>query len=100
MEYLVEAHDGDRFEVSALAQPGTEQRVPELLLRGSHRLEREPFPRLGDEVPVNTLVICESEGRLGALFRFQRVKKVRGGGGHLPARSANRPGCEQNKKWR
>ena len=89
LQNLVQAHDGGRLDVAALAETGGKQGVGELLLFGSHVAERKTLARFRDEMPVEPLVILKLESRLRALVGVQRCQeslgRVRHDGGGVDA---------------
>src|SRR5260370_958740 len=73
-QYVLKAHDGDGLDVASLAQTGAEQGVRQLRLVGRHLPQGQPLSRLGDEVPVEALVVIELVSGLVALFGCQRAQ--------------------------
>ena len=69
LEHVFQAHDRDSFDVALLAQPGAQQRMRQRALRGRHIEQRQAFALTRDEVPVQTLLVLEREGRLDVLLR-------------------------------
>src|SRR6188474_2610301 len=61
---LFEAHDGRGFDIPALAQAAAEQCLGEQALGGSHFAERKSLARLGNEMPVEPLIVLEFVNRL------------------------------------
>src|SRR6476620_848882 len=74
----LEIHDGRGREVSALAQPGLQQRVGQLPLSFVHLVDRQAVSgeRLSrDEVPVSAFVGIERKYSLLALLSREAVQK-------------------------
>src|SRR6185369_13898096 len=82
LQHVLQAHDGDGFDVADLAQPGRQQRTRQIPLAGAHFAQRQPLSLLGDEVPVHALVVAEPEGCLSPLLRAERSEEAVGGFRH------------------
>ena len=82
LQDFIQAHDGGGLDVTALAEPGGEQRVRELLLRRSHLAERQTLALLGNVVPIEALVGVHREGGLRALLGRERRQERFGAIGH------------------
>src|ERR1700744_2111170 len=67
-EHLVEAHDRDGFDVALLTHAAGKQRLGESSLSGGHVFNREAFAGLGDEVPVEALLVVKLVAGRGLLL--------------------------------
>src|SRR5439155_15739734 len=82
---FLETHDRCGLHVASLAQPAVEQGMRQQALRGSHLLNRKTLARLGNEMPIVTLVVPELEKGLGFLVGRERCQKILRRVRHLPS---------------
>lgn len=79
----LQAHDGDGFGVSLVAEARGEQGMCKEALFLSHLLDGQSFSRPGDEVPIGTFCVCEFKRCLGLLFGGKCGQPVLSGACHF-----------------
>ena len=82
-ENVLKAHDVSGFIVAVSAEPGGEERVRKLALRGRHFFYGQAIAGFRDEMPIASLVALEIKLSLCLLLIIERRKKLVRCLGHL-----------------